>query len=70
MITGIEINRRTPFVGGASFGAVGTYERIDGMATGTLDPAHLQRLREVVARAAPSLVSEHVCWGAIGERHF
>ena len=35
-----------------------------------LDPAHLQRLREVVTRAAPSLVSEHVCWGAIGERHF
>ena len=35
-----------------------------------LDPKHLQRLRELVARAAPALVSEHVCWGAIGGRHF
>ena len=35
-----------------------------------LDPAHLRRLREVIARAAPALVSEHVCWGAIGGRHF
>ncbi len=35
-----------------------------------LDPAHLRRLREVIARAAPALVSEHVCWGAIGGRHY
>lgn len=35
-----------------------------------LDPQHLQRLREVIARAAPALVSEHVCWGAVGGRHF
>ncbi len=53
MITGIEINRRTPFVGGASFGAVGTYERIDGMATGTLDPAHLRNAGIALLDQAP-----------------
>ena len=35
-----------------------------------LDQAHLQRLREVIGRAAPALVSEHVCWGAVGGRNF
>jgi hypothetical protein len=40
MITEIEISHRAPFVGGASFGAVGAYERIDGVARGALDPAH------------------------------
>ncbi len=39
MITAIEIVARTPFVSGASFGAVGAYERIDGVAIGELDPA-------------------------------
>jgi hypothetical protein len=40
MITAIEITSRTPFVVGASFGAVGAYERLDGVAIGALDPAH------------------------------
>ncbi len=40
MITAIAIKSRTPFVGGAGFGEVGGYERIDGVASGTLDPAH------------------------------
>ena len=40
MITGIEITRRAPFVGGATFGASGTYERVEGIASGALDPAH------------------------------
>ncbi len=39
MITAIEITSRTPFVGGATFGTVGAYERIDGVAIGELDPA-------------------------------
>ncbi len=34
-----------------------------------LDPAHLLRLREIVDRFQPALVSEHLCWGAIGGRH-
>jgi hypothetical protein len=40
MITAIEISARTPFVGGASFGDIGAYERLDGVAIGELDPAH------------------------------
>ncbi len=40
MITGIEISSRTPFVDGAVFGTTGPYERIDGVASGSLDPAH------------------------------
>lgn len=40
MIIGIEINKRSAFVGGASFGAAAAYERIDGVASGALDPAH------------------------------
>ena len=40
MITGIEIKNRTPLVGGALFGASGAYERIEGVASGTLDPTH------------------------------
>jgi hypothetical protein len=40
MITAIEIKSRAPFVGGASFGSVGAYERLDGVAIGELDPAH------------------------------
>ena len=40
MITGIEIKHRAPFVGGAAFGDTGAYERIDGVASGVLDPAH------------------------------
>jgi hypothetical protein len=40
MITAIDITSRAPFVGGASFGDAGTYERLDGVAIGELDPAH------------------------------
>ena len=40
MITGIEIKNRSAFVGGASFGSAGGYERIDGVAFGALDPTH------------------------------
>lgn len=38
MIVAIEITSRAPFVAGASFGAVGAYERLDGVAIGELDP--------------------------------
>jgi hypothetical protein len=33
-------HRREPFAGGASFGASGAYERIEGVASGALDPGH------------------------------
>jgi uncharacterized protein (UPF0276 family) len=29
---------------------------------------HLQRVRSLVQRAEPVLVSEHLCWGAVGDR--
>jgi uncharacterized protein (UPF0276 family) len=34
-----------------------------------LDRAHLRRLREIVDRYEPALVSEHLCWGALDGRH-
>lgn len=30
---------------------------------------HLARVREVVQRIEPALVSEHLCWGTVGDRH-
>lgn len=30
---------------------------------------HLQRIRELVLRTEPALVSEHLCWGAVDDRH-
>ena len=33
------------------------------------DHEHLQKLKQLIKRFAPALVSEHLCWGAIGERH-
>ena len=40
MITDIEVKSRTPLLGDAAFGKTGSYERIDGIASGILDPAH------------------------------
>lgn len=40
MITGIEVKSRTSLAGGATFGDSGAYQRIDGVATGLLDPCH------------------------------
>lgn len=36
----------------------------------TLRQRHLAKLRSLVERVDPLLVSEHLCWGAYGERHF
>lgn len=36
----------------------------------TLDAGHLAALGALVRHAEPALVSEHVCWGAIGGRHY
>jgi len=40
-----------------------------GSAEG-LDPAHLSRLAELVARYAPAAVSEHLAWSGHGGRYF
>src|SRR6185437_7591540 len=37
-VLGLEIARRTPYAGGASFGDAGVYERIDGLVTFGVDP--------------------------------
>lgn len=39
-----------------------------GRADG-LDPDHLRRLADLVARCEPARVSEHLCWGAVGPQH-
>jgi uncharacterized protein (UPF0276 family) len=44
-----------------------------GLSLGTtdqLDRDHLRRLRRAIERFQPALVSEHVCWGAVGGLHF
>jgi uncharacterized protein (UPF0276 family) len=43
-----------------------------GLALGSADPldaSHLKRLKTLVARIEPALVSEHLCWGKIDGRH-
>jgi uncharacterized protein (UPF0276 family) len=43
-----------------------------GLALGSADPldaSHLKRLKTLVARIEPVLVSEHLCWGKIDGRH-
>jgi uncharacterized protein (UPF0276 family) len=43
-----------------------------GLGLGSTDPldlAHLRALRRLVDRFEPGLVSEHLCWAALGGRH-
>lgn len=43
-----------------------------GMSLGSadgIDRHHLQRLKQLVRRIEPAVVSEHLCWGAIGGLH-
>ena len=43
-----------------------------GMSLGSTDPldhAHLAKLKRLVARTEPALVSEHLCWSGVGGRH-
>ena len=53
MITAIEILRREPLAGSASFGAVGPYEKLVGIASGEVDPAHAGNLGIVNLDKAP-----------------
>ncbi|MEO8038508.1 MAG: DUF692 domain-containing protein [Betaproteobacteria bacterium] len=44
-----------------------------GLSLGSADglrERHLAKLVRLVDRFEPMLVSEHLCWGALGERHF
>ena len=43
-----------------------------GLSLGSADPLdrnHLARLRQLVDRYEPGLVSDHICWGAVGGIH-
>lgn len=43
-----------------------------GMSVGSaspLDQAHLKKLKKLCDRFEPGLVSEHLCWGRVGEYH-
>jgi uncharacterized protein (UPF0276 family) len=43
-----------------------------GLSLGSADglrQAHLMQLKALVERFEPALVSDHLCWGAIGQRH-
>jgi uncharacterized protein (UPF0276 family) len=43
-----------------------------GLGLGSMDPLsrnHLEKLARLIARYAPFLVSEHLCWNAVGGRH-
>jgi uncharacterized protein (UPF0276 family) len=43
-----------------------------GMSLGSTDPldrSHLAKLKRLVARTEPALVSEHLCWSGVGGRH-
>jgi uncharacterized protein len=43
-----------------------------GLSLGTTDElsqTHLGKLKKLIDRYQPSLVSEHLCWGAVGGRH-
>lgn len=44
-----------------------------GLALGSADglrERHLAKLQRLIDRIEPELVSEHLCWGALGARHF
>ncbi len=61
-----EPHRRELFAGGALFGASGTYERIEGVASGTLDPSHPANrgiaLLDQAPRNADGLVEYKSSW--------
>ena len=43
-----------------------------GMSLGSADPldrSHVEKLRTLIARVEPALVSEHLCWSAVAGRH-
>lgn len=79
-IAWLETHSENLFAAGGRFHAALDVIRADyplslhgvGLSLGSadrIDRAHLQRLCEVVDRYQPALVSEHLCWGAIGGLH-
>ena len=59
-ITSIRVDRVEPFAAGASFGSVGAYERVAGVARGELDPADPHNAGIVNIENAPRNARGHV----------
>ncbi|MGH8282935.1 MAG: MNIO family bufferin maturase [Gammaproteobacteria bacterium] len=38
-------------------------------SSGRLQTGHLSKLKQLIERMQPALVSEHLCWGAVDNRH-
>jgi hypothetical protein len=53
MIVDVAVKTRSALVGGAGFGDVGGYERIDGVASGMLDPTHPRNTGIALLEQAP-----------------
>ncbi|HEX7323820.1 MAG TPA: DUF692 domain-containing protein [Rhodanobacteraceae bacterium] len=79
-IAWLETHSENLFAAGGPFHAAMESIRADyplslhgvGLSLGSADrlnQAHLRRLREVVNLYQPELVSEHLCWGALGDWH-
>ncbi|MGH8113090.1 MAG: DUF692 domain-containing protein, partial [Rhodanobacteraceae bacterium] len=79
-IAWLETHSENLFAPGGGFQDAMTQIRADyplslhgvGLSLGSadrLDRAHLNRLAALVQLYQPELVSEHLCWGAIGGRH-
>ncbi|MGH8112950.1 MAG: MNIO family bufferin maturase [Rhodanobacteraceae bacterium] len=79
-IAWLETHSENLFAAGGSFNTAMEQIRADyplslhgvGLSLGSadrLDAAHLKKLAALVDRYQPELVSEHLCWGAIGEQH-
>jgi uncharacterized protein (UPF0276 family) len=79
-IAWLETHSENLFAAGGSFQSALENIRADyplslhgvGLSLGSadrLDADHLKRLAAIVDRYQPALVSEHLCWGALGGRH-
>ncbi|MDQ6645746.1 MAG: DUF692 domain-containing protein [Pseudomonadota bacterium] len=75
-----EVHSENYFAAGGAMHAVLERIRADyplslhgvGLSLGSadgIDPTHLATLRQLVERYEPALVSDHICWGAIGDIH-
>ncbi|HEX9301201.1 MAG TPA: DUF692 domain-containing protein [Casimicrobiaceae bacterium] len=79
-IAWLEVHSENYYAGGGTALAALDRIRVDyplslhgvGMSLGSTDPldaTHLAKLRRLIDRCEPQLVSEHLCWSGAGGRH-
>ncbi len=79
-IAWLEVHSENYYAGGGTALAALDRIRVDyplslhgvGMSLGSTDPidaTHLGKLRRLIDRCEPALVSEHLCWSGAGGRH-